>query len=98
MTTQKECKPQTITKKIVEYKNNYILAVILFIVGIIVGYFIPKRKIKVELPKNLYNKLLPYADNPKIKEILEKLYNKESLSKEEKQYIKEFLNENKRSD
>ena len=98
MTTQKECKPQIITKKIVEYKNNYILAVILFIVGIIIGYFIPKRKIKVELPKNIYNKLLPYADNPKIKEILEKLYNKQNLTKEDKQYIKEFLNENKRSD
>ncbi len=98
MTTQKECKSQIITKKIVEYKNNYILAVILFIVGIIIGYFIPKRKMKLELPKNLYNKLLPYADNPKIKEILEKLYNKQNLSKEDKQYIKEFLNENKRSD
>jgi hypothetical protein len=55
-----------------------------------------KIKKEFKLPANLYNKLLPYADNPKIKTILEKLYNKEKLTKEEKQFIKEFF-ENKRS-
>ena len=98
-----QCKPQVITKtnQIIKYKNNYILAIILFLVGIIIGIaigYLRQKKPKIELPKNLYNKLLPYADNPKIKQILEKLYNKENLSKEDKKYIKEFLNENKRGD
>jgi hypothetical protein len=91
-------KIQVQTKIVTKYKTNYLLILSVFILGVIVGYLLSFIKIKKEfkLPANLYNKLLPYADNPQIKTILEKLYNKEKLTKEEKQYIKEFF-ENKRS-
>jgi hypothetical protein len=91
-------KIQVQTKIVTKYKTNYLLILSIFILGVIVGYLLSFIKIKKEfkLPANLYNKLLPYADNPKIKTILEKLYNKEKLNKEEKQFIKEFF-ENKRS-
>jgi hypothetical protein len=91
-------KIQVQTKIVTKYKINYIILLSVFILGVIVGYLLSFIKIKKEfkLPANLYNKLLPYADNPKIKTILEKLYNKEKLTKEEKQFIKEFF-ENKRS-
>jgi len=88
--TQK-CVPETITKTKIEYKENYIWIILSFIIGLIIGYFIKLPKKEIALPKNLYNKLLPYADNPKIKEILNKLYNKEKLSKEDKEYIKHFF-------
>jgi len=90
--------PKIVTKVITKYKENYFLTGILFFIGIIVGYLLSfiKIKTKIELPKNLYNKLLPYADVPKIKEILEKLYNKQNLTKEDKKFIKEFF-ENRRS-
>jgi hypothetical protein len=91
-------KIQVQTKIVTKYKTNYIMLLSIFILGVIVGYLLSFIKIKKEfkLPANLYNKLLPYADNPKIKTILEKLYNKKKLNKEEKQFIKEFF-ENKRS-
>ena len=93
--TQK-CIPTT--KTIIKEKINYIYIIIAFIIGGILGFLISKIKFKkVELPKNLYNRLLPYADNPQIKEILNKLYNKEKLSKDDKEFLKEFFNENKRS-
>jgi hypothetical protein len=81
------------TKTITKYKNNYLLLSGVFILGIIVGYLLSFIKIKKEfkLPANLYNRLLPYADNPEIKKILDKLYNKEKLTKEDKLFIKEFL-------
>ena len=82
-----------------EYQTNYLYIILAFVIGGIVGFLISKIKFKkFELPKNLYQKLLPYADNPQIKEILNKLYNKEKLSKEDKEFLKEFFNENKRSD
>ena len=86
------------TKIVTKYKTNYLLILSVFILGIIAGYLLSFIKIKKEfkLPANLYNKLLPYADDPKIKSILEKLYNKEKLTKEDKQFIKEFF-ENQRS-
>ena len=94
--TQK-CTPTT--KTIIKEKINYIYIIIAFIIGGILGFLVSKIKFKkFELPKNLYQKLLPYADNPKIKEILNKLYNKEKLSKEDKEFLKGFFNENKRSD
>jgi len=81
-----------------KYKIDYKYMILAFIIGLITGYLINKIKIKKEnLPKNLYNKLLPYADNPKIKEILNKLYNKQKLSKDDKEFLKGFFNENKRS-
>ena len=85
-------------KVVTKYKNNYLILVAVFILGIIVGYLLSFIRIKKEfkLPTNLYNKLLPYADNSTIKEILEKLYNKEKLTKEDKKFIKEFF-ENQRS-
>ena len=93
--TQK-CTPTT--KTIIKEKINYLYIIIAFILGGILGFLISKIKFKkFELPKNLYQKLLPYADNPKIKEILNKLYNKEKLSKEDKEFLKGFFNENKRS-
>jgi hypothetical protein len=96
MSNQTNVKVQT--KVVTKYKTNYIMLLLVFVLGVIVGYLLKFVKFKKEfkLPANLYNKLLPYADNPKIKTILEKLYNKEKLTKEEKQYIKEFF-ENKRS-
>ena len=94
----KNINPQKVITKI-EYKTNYLYIILTFIVGIIIGYLISKLNLKkVSLPQNLYQKLLPYADNAEVKKILNKLYNKEKLSKEEKEFIKGFLNENKRSD
>jgi hypothetical protein len=61
------------------------------VVTTLVGVWLFSKKETIKLPTNFYNKLLPYADNPEIKTILEKLYNKEKLSKEEKNFIKEFL-------
>jgi hypothetical protein len=49
------------------------------------------KKPRFKMPDNLYKKLLPYANNPDIKIILTKLYNKEKLSKKDKEFIKEFL-------
>ena len=75
-----------------EYKTNYLYVVLAFVMGLIVGMFIKRgKKIEIELPKNLYQKLLVYADNPEIKKILEKLYNKEKLNKTDKEFIKQFL-------
>ena len=97
-------KVQVVTRTKVEYKDriNYLYLLGAFIIGLILGlswYFIKCRdkKVKFQLPKNLYSRLLPYADNPKIKEILNKLYNKKGLTKEDKEFLKEFLSENKRS-
>ena len=88
-----------LVKKVVEYKINYIYLIIVFVLGLIIGFLLSKIKINKKnlLPTNLYDKLLPYADNPKIKEILNKLYNKQKLSKEDKEFLKGFFNENKRS-
>jgi len=90
--------PKIQTKIITKYKNNYLLLSGVLILGIIIGYLLSFIKIKKEfkLPANLYNRLLPYADNPEIKKILDKLYNKEKLTKEDKIFIKEFF-DNKRS-
>ena len=74
--------------------SNYLYLYIIFsfIIGVVVGVLFTKlKKIKIELPPNLYQKLLPYADEKKIKIILTKLYNNRSLTKDEKKYIKEFL-------
>ena len=73
---------------------NYLYLIFSFVIGVVttlVGVWLFSKKETIKLPTNLYNKLLPYADNPEIKTILEKLYNKEKLSKEEKNFIKEFL-------
>jgi len=95
-TKQCDCKKEIVTKtkKVI----NYFYILIAFIIGGVLGFIISKIKFKkIELPKNLYNRLLPYADNPKIKEILNKLYNKEKLTKDDKEFLKGFFNENKRS-
>jgi len=94
-------KPYTIKEKVItkiEYKINYIYLIISFIIGSLIGYLISKIKFKqkFKLPLDLYTKLLPYADNPQIKEVLNKLYKKEKLSKEDREFLKEFFNENKR--
>jgi len=95
---KKEVNTTIKTVEKIKYKIDYRFIAIAFILGGIFGFLISKINLKKDkLPKNLYNSLLPYADNPKIKEILHKLYNKQKLSKEDRSFIKEFLNENKRS-
>jgi len=78
----------------VKYKTDYFLLFFIFLIGVIIGFFISKFKVKkFKLPENLYQKLLPYADNPEIKQILDKLYKdkKYRLSKEERKIVKKML-------
>jgi len=89
---------QTPNKEELNSNNlNYIYLILSFIGGVIFTLIFVKlfffSKNRFQLPKNLYKKLLPYADNPQIKLILEKLYNNKKLLKEEKEFIKEFLKE-----
>jgi 23S rRNA maturation mini-RNase III len=77
---------------------DYFDLILSFVGGAVFSLIIIKllsiSKNRFKLPHNLYERLLPYADNGQIKTILEKLYNKQKLSKEEKEFIKNFLKNN----
>ena len=85
-----------IVKTEIKYKNNYLLMIIIFLAGVIVGFILNivlkrVKKDKFIMPKNLYKRLLPYANDKAISNILYKLEKKEKLSKEEKDYIDKKL-------
>jgi hypothetical protein len=80
------------------YVTNYFLSIALFILGMFLGVLLAlyiqrlKKVSNISLPDNLYKKLLPFADDKKVLNILYKLENKEPLLKEEKEYIKTLFN------
>jgi len=86
--------PQVITKTITQTitKTNYTYIVVAFGIGLLIGIISARIKFPSKFSfEDVFDKLIIYADDKRVKRILDKLYLKEKLTKEDKKFIKSYL-------